>query len=152
MIIRKANKRDAKELCKLNYDIFGDAERFDSDVIADYALTEDGGRWIEDAISNPKGCCFIAEEKGKMVGYTSGLEKEMQYRKGRYFEIVNIGLIPEAREKGLGKKLLKAIEEWAKDNGYNKIYLSCYAKNSKALTFYDKQGFEEIEISLEKRI
>jgi GNAT superfamily N-acetyltransferase len=152
MIIRKANKEDIEELRKLNYRIFGDAEKFDSDVIADYALTEDGGKWIEDAICNSKGCCLIAEENEEMIGYTSGLEKEMEYRKGKYFEIVNIGLIPEARGKGLGEKLLETIEEWAKNNGYNKVYLTCYAKNSQALSFYNKKGYEEIEVSLEKRI
>jgi ribosomal protein S18 acetylase RimI-like enzyme len=152
MTIREAKKDDLEKLCKLNYEIFADTKKFDSDVIADYALTEEGKGWIEDAISNPKGCCFIAEEEGQMVGYTSGVEKGMTYRKGKYFELVNIGLIPEMRGKGLGEKLLRTIEEWAKEKGYNKVYLNCYFKNRTAIDFYNKHGYEKIEISMEKRI
>ena len=54
----------------------------------------------------------------------------------------------------LGRKYFKkAIEEWAKKNGYQKMYLNSYFKNKTALAFYQASGHKAIDIFfLEKNI
>jgi len=41
---------------------------------------------------------------------------------------------------------------WAKDQGFEKAYVTSYFKNDSAISFYQKNGFEKIDVSLEKTI
>lgn len=95
---------------------------------------------------------FVAEEKVILVGYINGGTKDITYRKAKYFEIDNLGVLPKYRQTGVGTKLLETVTSWAKENGYQKIYVSSYIKNQKAVAFYKNKGFQEIDISLEKVI
>jgi GNAT superfamily N-acetyltransferase len=45
------------------------------------------------------------------------------------------------RRKGVGRALVAAIEQWAKDKGAGDIRLHVYAFNSEATKFYEKLGY-----------
>lgn len=150
--IRQATIADLPALQKLNQQIMVNNPKYDDDLVADFAFTKEGESFFRDSIENPKGCCLIMEQDGKMVGYTDGEPKTIVYRKSQYFEINNFGVIPEMKGKGLGIILLDAIISWAKTKGFWKVYLSCYARNQEALAFYKKHGFSDIDVGLEKKI
>lgn len=65
-------------------------------------------------------------------------------------EVENMGVSPKYRSQGIGKKLMGAIEDVAKEKGADKIYLSAYIKNHRGISFYKNLGFEEISLDLEK--
>jgi len=150
--IRKATISDLPAVKELNKQIFIKNPKYDDDAIENFAHTPQGEKYFTEAIKSKKGCFLIAEEDGQMVGYTNGEEKKVSYRKSRYFEIDNLGAIPEKKRQGIGKKILNAITNWAKKKGFQKIYLNCYAKNKEALSFYRSNGYSEIDICLEKKI
>ena len=50
-----------------------------------------------------------------------------------------------ARHKGVGKRLLEEFEARALLLGFNRIILSTRCLNAKAIAFYKRNGFEEIE-------
>jgi GNAT superfamily N-acetyltransferase len=152
ILIRQVKLEELSKLRELNGKIMVNNPQYDDDLIADFANTSVGEQFFKESIIRKDGCCMVAEENGEFIGYANGGTKEIPYRKSRYFEIENLGVIPEKKGAGIGIQLLEAICSWAKTNGYQRIYLECYAKNSEALTFYQKHGFTNIDISLEKKI
>ncbi len=57
-------------------------------------------------------------------------------------ELVKMYLLPEARGMGLGKTLIEQSLAFAKENGYTQVYLETMPELKKALTVYEKFGFE----------
>ena len=152
MNIRRARPDDIDAIRCLNSKIFVNNAEYDNDMISEFAQTQAGKKYFQEAIIRQDGCFFVVEEDGVLVGYTNGGHKDIPYRQSRYFEIENLGIVPEMAGKGLGKALLDTITTWAKEHGYQKIYLESYIKNNHAIDFYRKNGYHDIDISLEKNI
>jgi putative acetyltransferase len=60
-------------------------------------------------------------------------------------ELVKLYLQTNARGTGLGKQLLEKAMQWAKVNGYHQIYLESMPELSKAVSIYEKVGFQRID-------
>lgn len=60
------------------------------------------------------------------------------------YYISNLAVYPGFRGKGIGKKLLNAVEERAKDAGYKKLSLYVELDNNLAVKLYEKCGFKII--------
>ncbi|GAB4492215.1 MAG: hypothetical protein Fur0016_26260 [Anaerolineales bacterium] len=56
-------------------------------------------------------------------------------------ELTYIGVAPQARGRGLGKTILSAFAESARNAGYTSVALSVETDNSAALALYTKFGF-----------
>ena len=54
--------------------------------------------------------------------------------------------IPEARSKGLGKKVLQGFVEFISLNGGQAIMLGVVEANTRAIKFWTRKGFELVEI------
>ena len=48
---------------------------------------------------------------------------------------------PDFEGKGIGKKNMRYIEEYASEHGYKRICLDVYKKSSRAVNFYKRCGF-----------
>ena len=55
--------------------------------------------------------------------------------------ILELGVVPEARNQGVGRKLLLALQEKLKDQGVSKVYLTVDEKNFSARHLYSSLGF-----------
>jgi len=94
----------------------------------------------------PGSVYYVAEVDGEVVGGcgifpTEGLPNAT-------CELVKLYLSSTARGIGLGKKLLLQTMEWAKANGYTKVYLESMPELAKAVSIYEKVGFEKLNQSL----
>jgi len=58
---------------------------------------------------------------------------------------LHIDLLPRAQAKGLGKKMIQHLENELKKRGSKGVHLEMSLKNFKALAFYTKLGFTEID-------
>lgn len=56
---------------------------------------------------------------------------------------LGMGLLPEARGKGVGTQLLKSVLDQAKTFGLEKVELNVYTSNKPAIALYKKLGFEQ---------
>jgi RimJ/RimL family protein N-acetyltransferase len=85
-------------------------------------------------------CQFVALEEDKVVGWCDILPISSESR--AHIGILGIGLVPHARHRGLGAKLLQAAiaKAWAK--GMTRIELSVRAGNTTAKALYERFGFE----------
>lgn len=150
--IRPVKPEDAEGLRQINDTIFVDNPKFDDDVNPHYASTENAKEFFHKLTEQTEGYCFVAEVDGQLVGYTNGEEKYIPFCKSRYFEIDNLGVIPEQKGKGVGKQLMLSLMEWAKQHGFERVSVNCYIKNQEALDFYRRNGFTEVAIDLEKSL
>ena len=89
---------------------------------------------------------YVAELNGKLVGGagiypTEGLPEKT-------CELVKLYLNKDARGIGLGKQLLLKSMQWAKENGYEQVYLESMPELSKAVSIYENVGFKKIHHAL----
>jgi len=59
-------------------------------------------------------------------------------------ELVKLYVKKSARGTGTGKRLLEKSLEWAKENGYHQVYLESMPELAKAVSIYEKLGFEKL--------
>lgn len=67
---------------------------------------------------------------------------------GNVFCLDDFFITEKYRGKGYGKKALKDLEKYAKENGIKRIQLFGENSNKKAIKFYRKQNYNEQEINL----
>ncbi|MFY8005246.1 MAG: GNAT family N-acetyltransferase [Chitinophagaceae bacterium] len=88
----------------------------------------------------PNSQYFVALVNNELVG-GAGIFPTPNLPNGTC-ELVKMYLLPHVRGIGLGKKLIATAIEWAKANGYNKIYLETMPELNKAVKVYEKLGFQ----------
>ncbi|HCM90146.1 MULTISPECIES: GNAT family N-acetyltransferase [Vagococcus] len=77
----------------------------------------------------PQAIVYVYEENQEILGFV-GLEEN---------NIAGIFVKNNAQGKGIGKQMLKKIK-----GKYDKLSLSVYVENRRALNFYIKEGFEVV--------
>lgn len=127
-----------------------DNAKYDTDLDLNWAQSEKGKTYFTQLVNNSDALCLIAEDGDKKIGYLAASPKEIDYRNSKYFEIENMGVNPEYRSQGIGKLLMQKCFEWAKSRGFQKAFVTSYIQNTKAVDFYKSNGFEAIDISLER--
>ena len=65
---------------------------------------------------------------------------------GQKTELLDVGILPEFRNKGYGKKLLDYAEEKSRLSGAYCMYISTYAKDTIAISFYLRNGFVQVAV------
>ena len=150
--VRSAQKEDIADLQTLNNEVFVDNVQYDEDLDLNWARSDKGKQYFNELLNNADAFCIIAEDNDKRVGYLAASPKEIDYRHSRYIEIQNMGVIPEYRSQGVGKLLMDDFFKWARIKGYEKVFINAYIKNHRAISFYKNAGFDEIDISLEKKL
>lgn len=86
---------------------------------------------------------FVVEWMGRILGgggiYPSrGLASDTA-------ELVKMYLIPEARGMGIGQNLISRCLEFAKEEGYSKVYIETMPELKKAMSLYEKMGFRYLD-------
>jgi ribosomal protein S18 acetylase RimI-like enzyme len=87
---------------------------------------------------------LVALEDGHCLGYVDFEEKSDGAK------ILGLAVLPEARGKGIGTKLLKAALAKAKKIGKKKAFMLASEDNLGALSLYEKLGFRKIGKLAEK--
>jgi ribosomal-protein-alanine N-acetyltransferase len=59
-------------------------------------------------------------------------------------EILTIGVVPEARRRGIATDLLAALLTEARDRGADEVFLEVRIDNDAARRFYEREGFVEL--------
>ena len=152
IIIRKATLEDRNILQLLNDQVFIDNAKYDPDLNLEWAKSELGEKYFSDLLQDPKAFCIIASYGKKNIAYLAGRPKSIDYRKSKYVELENMGVIPEFHSQRVGSRLIKEFFDWAKKASFDKVILSAYSKNKQAIEFYKKHGLTNIDVSLEKSL
>ena len=83
---------------------------------------------------------IVWEEDGKILGYAYGSAPFERAAYGWCAED-SLYLLPEAQGKGIGSRLLMALEKILFYQGYRRIYALITAENTKSIAFHQKNGY-----------
>ncbi|MEO9531071.1 MAG: GNAT family N-acetyltransferase [Crocinitomicaceae bacterium] len=89
---------------------------------------------------------FIAEENGVLLG-GSGIAP-IPNQNEHYCELQRMFLASTARGKGIGKALMDTCINFAKESGYDLIYIETFEHMPQARKLYERSGFEYVDYSL----
>lgn len=140
IIIRTIRQDDNKAIAKIIRDTLAE---FGANHPGTVYYDETTDHLYEVFSSTPASIYFIAEKDGEMIGGagiypTDGLPAAT-------CELVKMYLKPEARGIGLGRKLIEKCLITAKEYGYKQVYLESMPELQKALSVYEKFGFEYLK-------
>jgi ribosomal protein S18 acetylase RimI-like enzyme len=105
-------------------------------------LTE--ARYLEDAFgSDPAFGGFIAEEASSPLGYLLHTPTYDSDQASRVLFVVDLWVRPFTRRLGVGRKLMGAAADLAKQRNCGYMLWSVYKPNTLARKFYDRIGGKE---------
>lgn len=120
--IRKCSAADVKEIAEIEKNCIPDG-------------------WSEKAfeewLSGDGRILLGAFADGRMIGFANG---SWVIDEG---ELLNIAVLEEYRRHGTAVLLYEQIEKEFSDNGVRTVYLEVREKNTPAIKFYQKNGFEQ---------
>ena len=98
---------------------------------------------LSELFLEPGSAYYVAEEDNRILGGggifpSDGLPPKT-------CELVKMYLHPDARNKGIGKALINKCLEFAKNEGYEQVYIETMPELRKALSVYEKFGFEYLK-------
>jgi len=145
--IRYATKDDAELIADISQQTFYDSFIADnSEEDMQKFLTEQftKGRLMLE-VGSPENIFLLAFIDGEIAGYVKLREgkqpKELQGIQG--IEIARIYCATSCIGKGIGKALMQKCIDIAKERNKEVVWLGVWEKNSRAIDFYTKWGFEK---------
>lgn len=107
--------------------------------------------------ADPDGGAIVAEAEGAVVGMVEMLLRGLVDEPGGArvpIPSVDIGLsvAPDWRGRGVGKALMRAAEDWARERGATRIILDLAASNTSALRLYQRLGYETHGLMMDRRL
>jgi len=125
MILRKATTNDIDTILQIHEELF------------DYKWTYDNyANELEFDIAS----FVVLEEDDKIIGYY------ITHDIFDILEIIMLAVIKNKQHEGLGTYLLEQIEKELHVNGNDNLYLEVDVNNKQAISFYEKNGFSQIDI------
>ena len=148
MKIRNGTTEDAKMLSELGAKAFYDTFAKDNtpENISLYVKKSFSTQVQFNELSDANIIFLIAELENKPVGYAKlKLDSKIESIKGtNTMELERIYALHEYLGKGIGKELMLAAINEAKQKDCNSIWLGVWEKNPRAINFYKKWGFREV--------
>lgn len=85
---------------------------------------------------------LVAEEDGALIGSVMGGFD------GRRGMVYHLAVAPDRRRGGLGRRLMDELERRLRSKGCLKVYLLVTRDNPEALGFYERLGWEAMDLHL----
>ncbi len=137
--LRKIEKKDNEVLAKIIRSCFHDFKVATQGTVYEDPTTDN----LSELFKQNNSALFVAEIGGEVGGCcgifpTDGLPENCA-------ELVKFYIDKKFRGKGLGKSLMEKSIDFAKDSGYESIYIESLPEFSTAVSIYEKQGFTYLE-------
>ena len=87
----------------------------------------------------PESICFVAESNNRVVGWCD--ITPMNQEGYRHAATLGMALLPDFRNRGLGRRILDATIDAALMVHLDRIVLQLLASNERALALYERTGF-----------
>lgn len=152
-MIRKAQLKDIKDIDRLLYQVH------EIHALSRPDLFKKGEKKYNDEeliqiMQDPNRPIFVYENNGKVLGYAfciiSDHADSVSLVNYKNLYIDDLCVDSNTRGQGIGKKLYEFVLSYAKSiNCYN-VTLNVWAKNEKALKFYQSIGMDIQKIGMEK--
>ena len=87
---------------------------------------------------------FIAETDGAVVGYIHAADYELLYAPP-YKNVLGIAVARAYQRRGIGRLLLQAVEQWARQTGAQGVRLCSGESRRGAHAFYERCGYTRVK-------
>jgi len=137
--IRKINLKDNKEIAKII-----------RQVLVEMGVPKVGTAYEDKSLDImyetyndlKRASYFVVEDDGRVIG--GGGIAQLENESSKICELQKMYFLPQARGKGLGKKMINTCLEFAEEQGYEKCYLETMPYMEAARKLYKKIGFEDL--------
>jgi len=152
VIIRKATLNNLYEIQTLNNQLFElEKENFDPTLVENWPITEEGEKYFKTLIE--EAYVIVATLNDKIVGYLAGsINEKGSYEEIQYGEVNNMFINSECRGYGIGKLLINDFKKYCISNGIKDLMVTASARNTNAIEFYRRNGFNDFNITLTMNI
>jgi len=154
--VREATKADYGALCEL----FDEVDALHRDHLPDIFQEPDGPVRPRDyfwgLIRDDGVGLFVAEVGGRIVGFVHAVIRDEPalpiFFPQRHAVVEGIAVKSEFRNRGIGRRLMGAVQDWAISNAATSIELNVYEFNKAAMAFYQKLGYGTLSRKMRKRL
>ena len=137
--IRPARQQDIDEMILLLKSLFT--------IEADFAF--DPGRHAAALLlllASDSAIVLVAEVDNRVVGMCSGQTVISTAEGGPALLVEDVVVSEQLRGKGIGRRLLQTLTEWAKSRRMSRMQLLADRNNSDAIKFYHKRDWQSTEL------
>lgn len=122
------------------YENFNQAENFAQYLEANFSTEK-----IKAELENPASQYFLAQDEDNVIGYlkTNLAPAQTDLNDPLSLEIERIYVLKSHHGKNIGKLLVDCAVEVAIKHQLQYIWLGVWEKNTRAIRFYEKQGFRK---------
>ena len=141
-LLRNGDKADAKEV----FEVFNQTHA-ETDYLLSYPDEnsydpEQEAQFLSNKTNSPDEIEIVAIVDGKIVG-SAGIEAVGKKYKLKHRAELGISILKEHWGLGLGKVLMNACVQCAKEAGYKQLELNVVTENERAIALYKTFGFVE---------
>lgn len=108
---------------------------------------------LETVLTKPGHSLLVAEDAGQVVGWVHGCMRYLLEEEPHAF-IGGLIVADGQRSRGVGARLMAAIEDWARTQGAHEVHVYSNVIRERAHRFYERIGYTHVKISkvLKKRL
>jgi ribosomal protein S18 acetylase RimI-like enzyme len=101
---------------------------------------------LRHALSDPEVAAWVAEQDGRMVGFSQAAPADMPHPDLRpeHGELKRLYLRASHQKGGLGSRLIEPALNWLQSRGRTPVWLNVYTGAEAAQRFYERQGFRRV--------
>jgi diamine N-acetyltransferase len=121
------------------YAVFNTPENMQRHITERFGLAQ-----VREELQDENGQYLLVKQNGQLIGFAKLVkDHSVQGLEGkRVVEIERIYVTRAYHGQKLGAKLMQACLNWSKDAGFETVWLGVWEHNLKALSFYEKMGFQ----------
>jgi GNAT superfamily N-acetyltransferase len=95
---------------------------------------------LAQAISSHDSVVLVADDGGELVGFCTAYQDLHSVRFGYRAWVEDLAVDPQRRSQGVGKALLGAARDWARERGATHLELDSAEARVDAHRFYEREG------------
>lgn len=113
-------------------------------------------RWYRRLLAERASYVTATDDEGRVIGYVmvgvqDGPDDTFDARTG-IAEVVTLVVTRDQRSAGVGRALLSAAEDIARDHGFDTVKIAVMSGNARAQKFYETNGYAVAEHVLYRRL
>ena len=116
--------------------------------------SSEGREFIKEHIGPKDRLCLVAESDREVVGFlVATLRKRSPAFGGRrYGHIYDVYVRGSHRREGVGTTLVEEALRWFRKHEVRRVQLQVRARNSAGIGFWRRLGFDDLALTLERRL
>ncbi len=152
MKIRQGEEKDFEEIARLAFEFDDYLDDLLSTPEEEKNSRETVKKVLEEGFMDPKHFFFVAEEEGKLIGFSDFWIYPEFIHGGKSAYLNNLYITSDRRRTGVGSHLLSETLKKSKEEGAVALHISVLPENVIAQNFYRKNGIDWQIILFEKKL